>query len=160
MYFWEYNHTRAFEYAKLINKHPHRSSYKIEKPSVLGALIDLGNCLYLLDSAYLEIVKKSYLLLEQSSKIAGFELPKNIPIENEKDILIRKLDCAVIESVHQYYYQEKGIKFDSVRSVFFEGEGLYENAGFKEKNHIQICIRNPNNIKGYFIPREVSENWD
>jgi hypothetical protein len=43
--------------------------------------------------------------------------------------------------------------FDSVRGVFFEGEDLYQNAGFKSKNHIQIAIRNPNCIKGYFIPR-------
>jgi len=27
-------------------------------------------------------------------------------------------------------------------------------AGFKEKNHIQICVRNRNCIKGYFLPRE------
>jgi hypothetical protein len=25
-----------------------------------------------------------------------------------------------------------------------EGEELYPSAGFKEKNHVQICIRNPN----------------
>ena len=158
MYFWEYNYARALEYAKLIHKSNRYSKYPIKKPSVLGAIIDLGHCLDLLDSAYLNIVKESYLLLEKSSKIAGFSLPKNKPVEEEKDILICKLDCAVIESVH-FYYKEKGERFDSVRSVFFEGEYLYKNAGFKEKNHIQICIRNPNCIKGYFIPRDY-ENWD
>ena len=40
--------------------------------------------------------------------------------------------------------------FDSARGVFVEGEALYPNAGFNEKNHIQICIRNPNCIKGFF----------
>jgi hypothetical protein len=159
MYFWEYNYTRALEYAKLIHKYPKRSNAIIKKPSVLGAIIDLGECLDLLDTAYLNLVKESYFLLKESAQKAGFELPKNMPIENENDLLIRKLDCAVIESVH-YYSKEKGKVFDSVRSVFFEGDCLYENAGFKEKNHIQICVRNPNCIKGYFIPRDHIENWD
>ena len=44
--------------------------------------------------------------------------------------------------------------FDSVRGVFFEGENLYPNAGFKAKNHIQVCVRNPNCIKGFFRVRE------
>ncbi len=44
--------------------------------------------------------------------------------------------------------------FDSVRGVFFEGNELYEGAGFLDKTHIQICIRNPNLIRGYFIPRK------
>jgi hypothetical protein len=158
MYFWEYNYARAFEYAKLIHKKPKRSKNRINKPSVLGAIIDLGHCLDLLDSAYLNIVKESYKLLEKSSKLASFKLPENISIENETDILIRKLDCAVIESVH-LYYKEKGIVFDSVRNVFFEGDPLYKNAGFREKNHIQICVRNPNCIKGFFIPRDVIE-WE
>ena len=42
-----------------------------------------------------------------------------------------------------------------VRGVFFEGKDLYENAGFKEKNHIQIAIRNQDFIKGFFIPRDL-----
>jgi hypothetical protein len=158
MYFWEYNYARAIDYAKLIHKNPKRSKNKIDKPSVLGAIIDLGHCLDLLDSAYLNIVKESYNLLEKSVRIAGYELPRNIPIDNETDILIRKLDCAVIESVHRYY-EEKGEIFDSVRNVFFEGDPLYENAGFREKNHIQICVRNPNCIKGFFIPREIID-WE
>lgn len=44
--------------------------------------------------------------------------------------------------------------FDSARGVFIEGEELYPGAGFKNKNHIQLCIRNPNCIKGFFIPRK------
>ena len=43
--------------------------------------------------------------------------------------------------------------------MFFEGKDLYENAGFKEKNHIQIALRNPNCIKGYFVPRELDTKY-
>lgn len=70
------------------------------------------------------------------------------------------MDCAVIETVHQFNEDnENRQEFDSVRGVFFEGDDLYENAGFKDKNHIQIAIRNPNCIKGYFIPRELNKKY-
>jgi hypothetical protein len=55
---------------------------------------------------------------------------------------------------------ESGLKpFDSVRGVFIEGQALYPGAGFHDKNHIQICIRNPNCIKGFFLPR-VEVSWN
>jgi hypothetical protein len=34
---------------------------------------------------------------------------------------------------------------------------LYPNAGFKEKNHIQICVRTPGSIKGFFRPIDSEE---
>ena len=43
--------------------------------------------------------------------------------------------------------------------------GLYANrpnltkAGFAEKNHIQICVCNPNCIKGYFLPRGIDVKY-
>ena len=36
--------------------------------------------------------------------------------------------------------------------AFIEGEPVYQDAGFREKNHIQLCVRNPACIKGYFRP--------
>ena len=39
---------------------------------------------------------------------------------------------------------------------FWEGDDLYPGAGMKEKNHIQICIRNIDCVKGFFIPRRLS----
>jgi hypothetical protein len=159
MYFWENNPQRALDYAEIIKRNPHRCTSKIETPSVLGAIIDLGHCLDLLDSSFLNMVKEAYQYLELTYSKAKYEMPKNIPIENETDLLIRNLDCAVIEMLHKIYKEREKKKFDSVRSVFFEGDYLYKNSGFKEKNHIQICIINPNCVKGYFIPRERSNEW-
>jgi len=80
-------------------------------------------------------------------------IPTNLPLKENGDLLIRYLDCAVIESIHQFNIDENVEQFDSVRGVFFEGDDLYPNAGFKKDNHIQIAIRNPNCIKGFFAPR-------
>ena len=64
-----------------------------------------------------------------------------------------------IEFIHQHRKKNRLPEFDSVRGVFFEGKELYPNAGFKEKNHIQIAIRNLNCIKGYFMPREIDNKY-
>ena len=79
-------------------------------------------------------------------------MPKNVNVSGSKDRLLRRLDCAVIENLHTLNTENP---FDSVRGVFVEGDPLYEGAGFNEKNHIQICVRNPNCIKAFFIPRET-----
>ncbi len=87
-------------------------------------------------------------------------MPDNKIIGNTKDLLLRELDCAVIETLHQIRKNEGLPMFDSIRGVFWEGESLYPNAGFREKDHIQICIRNPNCIKGYFLPRAKDSKFN
>ena len=77
-----------------------------------------------------------------------------------KDLLKRELDCAVIETVHSNRRKINKLDsamqlFDSVRSPFWEGERIYENAGFRLKNHIQICVVNSSCIKGYFNPIDL-----
>jgi hypothetical protein len=70
------------------------------------------------------------------------------------------LDCAVIQTLHEVREKSKLPPFDSVRGVFWEGSPLYPNAGFREKDHIQICIRNPNCVKGYFLPRDEDPKFN
>lgn len=160
VYFWENNHLRALKYAHDLKNTPIKVKSKIRKPSVLGAIIDLGHCLDLLDSQYLDLLKKGYNILKEVNNAHGLDIPKNKPIEKEGDLLLRNLDCAVIETIHEFNRVEGLHGFDSVRGVFFEGDDLYPNAGFKEKNHIQIAIRNPNCIKGFFIPRNLDDKYN
>jgi hypothetical protein len=82
------------------------------------------------------------------------KLPKNGTFgKNDFDFRKRELDCAVIRYAHQLA-EEQGFCFDSVRAAFWEGEPLYNGAGFRKQNHIQIAILNPNCIKGIFLPRD------
>lgn len=44
------------------------------------------------------------------------------------------------------------------------GHGMYfwdnnPDAGFNEKSHIQLCIINPNCIKGFFLPRNLDKDF-
>lgn len=151
MYFWENNPSRALEYAQVLRDNPKRNKGSIVKePAVLGAIIDLGYCLNLFESKSLMLVKGAYELLCSSAE----ELPQNKSIKEDSDLLLRYLDCAVIETLHAYNKTHDYRPYDSVRSGFIEGKELYPNAGFKDKNHIQICVKNPNCIKGYFRPLE------
>ncbi|MBT1687273.1 hypothetical protein [Dawidia soli] len=154
-YFWENSPTRALEFAETSSK---RKDSKIKSPAVLSAVLDLGYCLDLLDYKNLSILKAAYEIRKDIVETSGFPLPQNKPSKGDhNDLLVRELDCVVIETVHDINRSRNQRPFDSVKGVFWEGPPLYPNAGFREKDHIQICIRNPNCIKGFFVPREKAE---
>lgn len=123
----------------------------VQKPGVLGTILDLGHCLDLLDYDKLQLVKEAY---SRAANLPGFNKFENHAPKGSStgELVLRKLDCFVIETLHNRNRQIDLPPFDSVKAVFWEGNLLYPNAGFREKNHIQICVRNPNCIKGFFIP--------
>ena len=147
IYFWDNSPSRAMEWAIELSKSK-RSG--IKNPAVIGAIIDLGYCLDLLDYKNLEFVKTGYHILEQT--MAAFEAPMPQNRGGDADLRLRELDCAAIESLHKSMHDGHEKSFDSTRGVFWEGKLIYPNAGFREKNHIQVCVRNIDCIKGYFLP--------
>lgn len=162
IYFWENNYERAHQWAK---DKVHRG--EIKTPAVIGAVITLDYCLDLLDSQFIEMVRQSYELMVESYDALGKEVPKNRDLKTDlhKDKIFRDLDCSVIEFLHQknqeLISQDIALngfslqnKFDSARGVFTEGGPAFNGAGIQLKSHIQICIRNSNCIKGFFLPRK------
>lgn len=148
MYFWESNPLRALEWAA---RHCKKSS---DTPAVIGACIDLSRCLNLLDYRNLQRLKMTYLLLEAASQNAGYPLPQNTNIHGSKDLLKRKLDCYIVNMTCKFVeLQAPENAYTTVRGVFWEGQELYNGAGFRERNHIQICVRDPKAIVCYFRPR-------
>ena len=152
IYFWEHSPGRALEYVTHLKSNPRKTGPQIAEPAVIGALIDLGHCLNLLDSKFLKVVADGYLGLIESTQSSGVDLPTNRAAGIQGSLLLRDLDCAVINYVHQSRSDEGLPAFDTVRSVFIEGDPLYPTAGFYSKNHIQLCVRNRDCIKGYFRP--------
>jgi hypothetical protein len=162
MYFWENNYTRALQWAESKMKRG-----AINTPAVIGAVLYLGYCCDFLETKYIRMLQGSYSNMAIGYKIAGKELPRNkdLPHDKHHDKILRELDCAVIEKMHQAIVglvqseiKENGFSdhkvFDSTRGVFVEGGPAFEGAGIFEKSHIQICIRNLNCIKGFFLPRQ------
>ena len=119
---------------------------------MVGAIIDLGRCLNLLEAEGLEEVSVAHRRLVSSFMASGTPLPQNSGPNN----LVRRLDCAVINSLNDLLEdaatQADARPYQSVRAMFQEGEPLYPNAGFSTKNHIQVCVRDPSCIRGYFRP--------
>ena len=165
MYFWENNLERAFQWAKDKEKRG-----EIKTPSVIGAVLYLGYCCDLLDSNFMFLLKNYYRLMEAGYSALDKDLPQNKDLKQDfyKDKILRELDCTVIEFMHSQIQEQvkadlagKGYSdykvFDSVRGVFTEGGPAFSGAGILEKSHIQICVRNSNCIKGFFLPRRETD---
>jgi hypothetical protein len=129
------------------------------EPFVIGAVIDLGNCFDLTVRENLELLGEAYEGLKAEHDTAGRALPvnRNVPGDPFDDLLLRYLDDAVIEKVHQDIEDAvaNGASiepFDTVRGLFHEGERAYPGSGFFKKTHTQIAVRSPASIKGVFLP--------
>lgn len=153
MYFWENDPVRAWEF---IEEAKTRKPKRVKYPAIIGAVIDSGYCLDLAERKYTDLVKEAYDDYKKLIKEDRMEMPSNKSASpDDKDRVLRKLDRAVIEFLHMSIAKNRLQPFDTVRCIFPEGEELYEGAGFRKKTHIQIAVRNPEMIKGYFRPIRI-----
>jgi hypothetical protein len=160
-YVWENNFLRAKRWA---DEKVKRS--EIIKSSVVGVVYTLSNCLDFSDSTFIDAINNYYFLMKRDFDEMGIAMPSNEhgKLDTYQDFLVRKLDCSVIE-YYQYKlesrirFQLAGLgyseinSFDTVRGIFTEGGPAFPGAGIQKKNHIQVCIRNLDMIKGFFIPK-------
>lgn len=158
IYFWEADSQRAFEWAMS------RCRETGGDPAVLGAAIDLGNCLDLLSRSDQDLAGLAYSSLKAIYDKAGRPLPKN---ENSSrggdfDRRLRRLDCAVIRHLHEALCGDADDAlppFDTVRGMFTEGDPIYEGSGFHAQSHVQISVRDATFVKGYFLPPELNQSF-
>ena len=139
IYLWEADPVRGFEWAK--ERHG-------ADAVVIGAAIHLGRSLNLMSRHAYEAIAHAYEKLEKKVKTAGNPLPTNGATGRT-----RKLDCAVIDFLHQIRATnapEPLRPYDTVRGLFTEGEAAFPGSLFLQKTHIQICVRETRVIKGYF----------
>jgi hypothetical protein len=175
IYFWEHGPQRAMEWAVEIEKRDRgRETPRVREPFVIGAYIYLGRCLDLLDTQHTEKLKFYYEKLKRNYDLRQMDLPVNTEFK-------RNLDCAVLNSLfaitdasivlrqrenlgpvlegasegvlggalagegQQRYYQ-------TVRGGFHEGDDAFPGSKIRLKTHIQISVRDPACILGYFKP--------
>ena len=148
IYFWEANPRRGLEWATEAAARP---KSKISSPAVVGAVIELGQCLDMMAQGAIEIVSDGYTSLRETLSLLGEPLPTN----GGGTGLVRRLDCAVIKRVHSLLGDGY---VDTVRGVFVEGDPVYPGAGFNSKTHVQVCVCKPECIKGVFrVPQKHLE---
>jgi hypothetical protein len=150
IYFWENDILRAYQWAT-------ESRLNLNHPSVVGAAIELGNCLDLTTQSGITAVKRAYDEFIETSESDGVPIPANVDPANcpGGDKIIRRLDCAVMNYLYEIAETEQKSDLQSqpyatVRAMFPEGTELYPGAGFRDKTHIQICVREPEQILGVF----------
>jgi len=140
----------ALDYAIRTANGDQKNKKPITIPFVIGAVINLGICLNLLDLEALQILRSAHSEIEQIYKEAGKEMPTN-------DDNIHKLDCAVFRHIHKSR-NEQGLKeYDTVRCAFQEDRAVYEGTSISSKLHIQISVLNIQMVEGYFLLRPLEK---
>ncbi len=154
IYFWEHGPQRAYDWAV---EEKQRNPEKIQKPDVLGAYINLGQCFDLLDTANTRLLQAMYPQFQRFITESGKPMPENKPApgKSDPDKVLRFLDCAVIKYALDKV-AAKGVVYQTVRGVFVEGGQAFPGAGIMLKSHIQISVRDPGCIVGFFRPKEGS----
>lgn len=152
IYFWEHGPDRALDWAKaaLNRKGGHESD-----AAVIGAIIQLGNCFDLLDVRFTRLLPRAFRLLKETLAEEGSDLPVNEAPNSDGDVIRRHLDCAVINLAIHVAEEEAGegsVLYHTVRGAFEEGGPAFPGACVKEKTHIQVAVRDPSCIVGYFKP--------
>lgn len=157
-YFWENSFARARHWAQYVKDNPGTSTAKIKEPFAVGAIIDPGHCLDLTTRESLETLKAAYADFRERTEIFGLPMPRNESSHShDGDLVKRKLDCAVINFLHDIREIGGELPFDTVRCPFIEGRPLFPGSKIPAKTHIQWCVRDPaKSVLGYFRPRGES----
>jgi hypothetical protein len=85
--------------------------------------------------------------LAKLSEEAGTPMPRN---SLGRDLLLRKLDCAVIRFLHATREDEQEEPFDTVRAVFLEGGTLYEKLRIRSEEPHSALRSQPFRHQGIF----------
>jgi hypothetical protein len=150
IYFWESSPQRAMQWAEELVTRRKRSKGHVIQPAVVGAILDLGLCCSLFDQAALDELGQAWHSMHLAMDAQGQPMPENKG--GAPDYPLRHLDRAVIESMCAIREANGLDQYDTVRGAFPEGGALFDGGGISARNHIQIAVRNPAMIKGYFRP--------
>jgi len=138
IYFWEYAPQQAWWWAK--------RRYN-GQAAVIGALVRLGRCLDLLDPSNSTLLRDAHRDLSKTLKKARRAVPRNANTH-------KYLDCAVFNWLYGHL-DDQGYRLESCRAVFVPNvERLWDRSGVFEGAHIQICLREPNNVAAVWPVRQ------
>lgn len=148
IYFWEHGPARAMEWAQFMKQRK-----KVTTPAVVGALIQLGHCFDLLDVRFTDLLRDMFADFMTTLGAAGDMPPANDPARK-----MHRLDCAFLNWAIPTIERGSGVRFQTVRGAFVEGEPVYPSAQIFMHSHIQIAVRDPDAIVGFFHPVTVDSH--
>lgn len=145
VYFWEYGADRALKFAQ-----DQKRRGRLQRPAVVGALIQLGRCFDLMDTRFTDELPSAFDMLKKLHDAQQRALPENAGKTPDK--LLRHRDCAVLNFYLSWLVQHRGDSYDTVRCGFVEGPPAFEGSGIRHRSHVQIAVRNPACVVGVFRP--------
>ena len=145
IYFWEYGYDRALRFAE-----QQRKRGRIKKPTVVGAVLQLGKCFDLMDTKFTDELPVAFEMLKKLHEQTGQRLPENDGKTPDKKM--RRLDCAVLNLYLTWLKDDQRVSYDTVRCGFVEGEPAFEGSGIRHQSHVQVAVRNAACVIGVFRP--------
>ena len=123
---------------------------------MVGAKINLGVCLDLLDTANTRLLGSWYVRFRYFIRQNGITMPKNRDAHGSRraDKVLRFRDCAVIDYALSRLAQTERIAYQTVRGVFLEGGPAFPGSKIALKSHIQIAVRDSKCIWKFFRPEQ------
>jgi hypothetical protein len=109
-----------------------------EQAAVIGAEIDLVDCMDLFDARWHDVIRGAYSDMVRRLTKEGHPLPS-------QTVGAHRLDRAVINRTVGALH-DRGIQVRAVRAGFIEGEPLFPDSALWSQTHIQIAVRDPSAI--------------
>lgn len=103
--------------------------------AVIGAEIDLRDCVDLLDAKWNGVVRESYTDLAARVKAGAQPLPRQTRGAHRLDREVINRMVAVLQS--------RGVVVRVVRAAFVEGDPLFPGSALWSQSHIQVAVRDP-----------------
>ena len=134
-------------------------------PLVIGAAVDLGQCLDLARIEYLDLLKKTYLLFKELYEASGkaLEMPKNEEgFAGDSDLVKRNLDCAVINHLHRSREVRNcllSIPFEVLSSKAFRCMKAARSCGEHTSRSVSVIANVSGDISGRFNPHCCAIDW-
>lgn len=126
-YFWEFAPYRALEWAR------ERYGGSGSEPAVVGATLQLGRCLNLLDTEHLPGLEDVYNVFVQT--VGSERIPRNT------EAGAHFLDRRIMDAYCRLIEEQNPAPFQTVRGCFPEGEPIYRGSKILKKAHVQIAAR-------------------
>lgn len=133
VYFFQDAPYRAMQWAT--QQHP-------QNPAVIRAVIQLDNCIDLLDIKWFPPLKIVYNSFREGYQRFERPLPKQNPTLSKA----HRLDCAFFNYATELLRSQRQ-EMEAIRAVFVEGENMFPSSAIFDLAHIQIAVKNTALIK-------------
>lgn len=163
VYVWEYGPQRAQDWALAKSQRAKKRAKEMDssqdaqhdEPYVVGVMLELGQCLDLLDTRWTNELAEFYADMED---VFSEVKPNEGGYPGDPIAVKRYLDCAVLEAFIAFKAEgDKPFYFQTVRGCFWEGGEVFTGSAIQKQSHVQIAIRDYSCVLGYFVPGQSCE---